>query len=74
MKKDDFVKVYQGSAWSVDLVLSLLKSNGIESAMKLDKSDSAYVFLSGDDEIYVHKDDEVKALEVIKSDPGAEKN
>ena len=74
MKNDNFVKVYEGNACRVDLILALLKSNGIESAVKLDKSASAYVFLSLDDEIYVHKDDEAKALEVIKNDPGAKIN
>lgn len=61
---EDWVKLLDSSdRFQVEVILQMLKSHDLR-AVKLDKQDSAYLSI-GSIEIYVHRDDIIKAKFLI---------
>lgn len=59
--------VFEGSRWEADLLIGLLKSNNIESAIKYSNTDSAIKSLtSNQDKIFVNAEEKDKALAIIE--------
>ncbi len=61
----DWKKVYlSGHLYQVEIARELLENNGINSVI-LNQKDSVYKTF-GDIELYVHENDELRALELLK--------
>lgn len=65
-KNSQHVVVFRGSSWEADLILGLLKSNGVLSAVKFNREDSAYKdIFNTEDEIFVNQLEADKAKDII---------
>lgn len=61
----DFVKVYDGAEeYQATIAVELLKENNIE-AIVINHHESMFPSL-GESEVYVHKDFEIQAVEILK--------
>ena len=68
MKKSEgkHVLIYEGNEWESELMLSLLKANGIQSAVLINNQDSAYKSIfNHTNQLFVHESEENESLNII---------